>query len=405
MASVNCKNGRLYVDFRWQGRRRREYTALKDTETNRKRLLKVARNIDRDIQAGRFDYAKYFPDSNLVQQNPGRGSTVEGRHRMGPESQAGLSSRPASAHTPSLGRFYAQWTEEMAPTWRQTYRESVATAFETHVFPFFGREREVGDIRKEDIHAFRAHLAKGSPVRKRELSPSTINRTLKILRMMFDEAADRFQFRSPFVGVKLLKERKTQVDPFTLEEVSLILKHARADFRNYFTVRFFTGLRSGEAHGLKWKHVDFERNQILVRETYVDGRTEYTKNDGSQREVDMSRRVREALLDQRQATGRLEHVFTNAEGLPLDNRNFTKRVWTPLLRYLDIPYRRPYTMRHTAATLWLAAGESPEWIARQLGHSSTEMLFKIYSRYIPNATRQDGSAFENLIDERFGGES
>ena len=62
-------------------------------------------------------------------------------------------------------------------------------------------------------------------------------------------------------------------------------------------------------------------------------------------------------------------------------------------------------MRHTAATLWLAAGESPEWIARQLGHTSTEMLFKTYSRYIPNATRQDGSAFENLIDERFGGES
>jgi integrase len=60
-------------------------------------------------------------------------------------------------------------------------------------------------------------------------------------------------------------------------------------------------------------------------------------------------------------------------------------------------------MRHTAATLWLAAGESPEWIARQLGHTSTEMLFKRYSRFVPNATRQDGSAFESLIDQRFGG--
>ncbi|MBS3800923.1 MAG: site-specific integrase [Thioalkalivibrio sp.] len=221
--------------------------------------------------------------------------------------------------------------------------------------------------------------------------------------MMFDEAADRHQFRSPFLGVKLLKERKPDVEPLTLDEVQRILTNVRADLRNYFTVRCFTGLRSGEANGLKWQHIDFDRNQILVRETYVDGRTEYTKNDGSQREVVMSRRVRKALLDQHSATADREYVFTNAAGAPLDNRNLVKRVWAPLLRYLDIPYRRPYVMRHTAATLWLAAGESPEWIARQLGHTSTEMLFKRYSRFVPNATRQDGSAFESLIDQRFGG--
>jgi integrase len=54
-------------------------------------------------------------------------------------------------------------------------------------------------------------------------------------------------------------------------------------------------------------------------------------------------------------------------------------------------------MRHTAATLWLAAGESPEWIARQLGHTSTQMLFKVYSRFVPNLTRQDGSAIDRLL--------
>ena len=45
----------------------------------------------------------------------------------------------------------------------------------------------------------------------------------------------------------------------------------------------------------------------------------------------------------------------------------------------------------------LASGENPEWVARVLGHSSTEMLFKVYSRYIPNLTRMDGSAFERLL--------
>ncbi len=69
----------------------------------------------------------------------------------------------------------------------------------------------------------------------------------------------------------------------------------------------------------------------------------------------------------------------------------------PILRFLGLEKRKPYQTRHTAATLWLASGESPEWIARQLGHTSTNMLFRVYSRYIPNASRQDGTAFERLL--------
>lgn len=76
-------------------------------------------------------------------------------------------------------------------------------------------------------------------------------------------------------------------------------------------------------------------------------------------------------------------------------------MWYPLLRYLGLKERRPYQTRHTAATLWLAAGESPEWIARQMGHTTTEMLFRVYSRYVPNLTRQDGSAFDRLLQQRF----
>ena len=82
---------------------------------------------------------------------------------------------------------------------------------------------------------------------------------------------------------------------------------------------------------------------------------------------------------------------------PLEHANVTKRVWYPLLAHLDLRKRSPYQTRHTAATLWLAAGENPEWIARQMGHSSTEMLFRVYSRFVPNLTRQDGSAFERML--------
>jgi integrase len=135
-----------------------------------------------------------------------------------------------------------------------------------------------------------------------------------------------------------------------------------------------------------------------VRETVVDGEDSYTKNDASQRDIQMSQLVYDALKRQEQGTRALSrYVFCNREGAPLDYRNLTNRVWRPLLRHLGLKVRRPYQCRHTAATLWLGAGENPEWIARQLGHTTTEMLFRVYSRYVPNLTRRDGSAFERLL--------
>jgi integrase len=147
--------------------------------------------------------------------------------------------------------------------------------------------------------------------------------------------------------------------------------------------------------------VDFERRQILVRQSLVKDRLEYTKNDGSFRTIEMSQLVFDALSEQKKVTGNKQFVFCTSTGGPLNHNNLTKRVWYPLLRHLGLRKRRPYQTRHTAATLWLAAGENPEWIARQMGHTTTEMLFRVYSRYVPNLTRRDGSAFERLLINEF----
>jgi integrase len=50
----------------------------------------------------------------------------------------------------------------------------------------------------------------------------------------------------------------------------------------------------------------------------------------------------------------------------------------------------------------LAAGENPEWISKVMGHASVEMLFKVYSRFVPNLTRRDGQAFAGLVHSRMG---
>ena len=111
----------------------------------------------------------------------------------------------------------------------------------------------------------------------------------------------------------------------------------------------------------------------------------------------MSQPVYEALLAQQKVTGQHQFVFCTREGKTLLHRNVSRRIWHPTLELLGLKRRTPSQTRHTSATLWLASGEAPEWIARQMGHTTTEMLFRVYSRYVPNLTRQDGSAFERLL--------
>jgi len=95
------------------------------------------------------------------------------------------------------------------------------------------------------------------------------------------------------------------------------------------------------------------------------------------------------------------YVFSCHEGTPLDVNNLRNRVWYPTLRRAGLRGRAMYEIRHTFATLMLSSGENPNWVANMMGHSSTEMLFKRYNKFIPNVTRRDGSAFLSIWDGHF----
>lgn len=388
MSSINARNNQLFFDFRYQGKRCREYTKLTDTSANRKKMQKVLEKIEAEITLGTFCYAQYFPNSKNATRFPA------------PEAgmAAASGSGPGVDDTPLYKDFVETWFAENEPLWRRSHQATIRSTLERHLLPAFG-ERPVGAITKAEVLAFRASLVK-LPGRggNNGLSAKTVNRVIQIHAQIMAEAGERYDFINPVERIKRLKQQKVDIHPFSLEEVQSMVANVRPDYRDYLLVRFFTGLRTGELHGLQWKYVDFERRQILVRQTLVRGELEYTKTDGSQREVAISEPVYQALVRQKQATGDLSRfVFCTGGGEPLDLDNVTNRVWYPLLRYLGLEKRRPYQTRHTAATLWLGAGENPEWVARQLGHSNTEMLFKTYSRFVPNLTRQDGSAFNSLV--------
>jgi len=398
MSSIRVRsNGKLFFDFRYRGERCREQTTLPDTAANRRKMEAVLKKIEGEIALNTFDYARYFPGSAMVTRFAELSQQAAGLAEISPTPVV-----PPRANTPLFRDFVVTWKSEKEVEWRHSYRIAVESMLETHLLPAFG-DKPIGDIDRAALLAFRTKLSEkrlcvSKSSEGRPLNATTLNRIMGIARQILDEGAMRHDYVNPALKIRRLKTKRIEIQPFTMEEVRRIIDTIRPDYRNYLTVRFFTGMRSAEAHGLRWKYIDFERREILIRETFANGRTEYTKTDGSQREVQMSQPVMEALRKLKPAKDNPEgYVFCTRNGQPIDNPNFNTRVWAPLLRYLQLKPRRPYQMRHTCATLWLAAGENPQWIARQLGHTTTEMLFRTYSRYVPNLTRNDGSAFDRMV--------
>jgi integrase len=383
MASIRERSGKLIADFRYMGIRCRETTNLEDNAYNRRILKKRLEQLEAEITLGTFEYEKYFPKSNRVEEFKEKRS-----------QQIAVQTK-----VPLFKEFTELWFKQKQVEWRTSYQQKVSIVIKNYLIPAFGNQ-VLSKIKKSDLLNFRASLAKVTHGKDQtSLKASRINQIMTPLRMILNDAAERYEFESPYKNINNLKESKIEVTPFSLEEVHKILTTVREDFRPYYTIRFFTGMRTSEIDGLQWKNIDLQRREIHIREALVNGELGGTKTYGSDRTIQMSDRVYQAFLQQKMLNnGKSEFVFCNRDGGPLDYRLVNKRVWHPLLRFLGLTPRRAYQTRHTAATLWLAAGENPEWVARQLGHSTTEMLFRVYSRYIPNVTRRDGSAFEAMLE-------
>ena len=384
MATIRERSGKLIADFRYMGIRCRETTNLEDNAYNRRILKKRLEQLEAEITLGTFEYEKYFPKSNRVEEFKEKRS-----------QQIAVQTK-----VPLFKEFTELWFKQKQVEWRTSYQQKVSIVIKNYLIPAFGNQ-VLSKIKKSDLLNFRASLAKVTHGKDQtSLKASRINQIMTPLRMILNDAAERYEFESPYKNINNLKESKIEVTPFSLEEVHKILTTVREDFRPYYTIRFFTGMRTSEIDGLQWENIDLQRREIHIREALVNGVLGGTKTYGSDRTIQMNDRVYQAFLQQKSLNnGKSEFVFCNRDGGPLDYRLVNKRVWHPILRFLGLKSRRAYQTRHTAATLWLSAGENPEWIARQLGHSTTEMLFRVYSRYIPNVTRRDGSAFEAMLEK------
>lgn len=131
----------------------------------------------------------------------------------------------------------------------------------------------------------------------------------------------------------------------------------------------------------------------------VEGRT---KNRYSRRTIKLIPVMYEALKAQKRIYERFKgkYFFCSPAGTPVSRSNLRGRVWIPALKSAGLEIRDMKQTRHSFATVALSCGESPLWIAKVMGHKNTEMIIKVYGKYIENAgMSNDGTSLNRLYQE------
>ena len=90
-------------------------------------------------------------------------------------------------------------------------------------------------------------------------------------------------------------------------------------------------------------------------------------------------------------------MFTTRAGEPLDYRATVRRHFKRLLKAAKLPDLRPYDLRHTSATLLLAAGENIKVISERLGHTSSALTLDVYSHVLPTMQKEAANRLDMLL--------
>ena len=275
-------------------------------------------------------------------------------------------------------------------------------------------------VRKKGVAKRKLKAAAETPEeRPRSLSKETIRNIVAALRSGLTEAVESNLIpATPAVRLgKFYKEAQNfheEIDPYTAEEVSLLLRTTREvyGFENYVMLLtlFHCGLRAGEAAGLYWSDLDTRNKALLIRRQFTRGHFTQTKTR-KRRAVDLSAVLLvelQTLKKQRQAEylelGKNEipdSVFLGpgqiiweagkpvgrAEGQPLDMNNWRNRIYWKACDAAKIRRRRLHDTRHTFASLLLANGESLKYVSFQLGHASIRMTADVYGHLEVGANR------------------
>lgn len=361
-SGVELRNSSIRIGFSLDGKWERETLKITPTPANEKYAAQLVERVKRAIRLGTFKWEEFFPDSPRVKKAPGSANTLRDA---------------ADLYVKSIGR--------LADATRGQYENAMNVWCE-----ILGGDTPMDALTHPVLQAkIGSHPW---------ASPKLLNNALIPLRGMFGliyhgpKAA-----LNPMAGIVNSKVVKKKPDPLSAEERDRILadmaEHYDPRVTAYFTVAFYTGMRPEELIALRWGDVDTRHGIIHVQRVRTFKGSE---RDGSkthtERDVDMVDQVMAALKVMRPYTFLKDQdadIFEHPVlGKPWhDERSQRETYWQPTLKRLGIRRRRPYCTRHTYATVALMAGVNPNYIARQLGHTNSRMLFEKYSRWIDGADK------------------
>lgn len=185
---------------------------------------------------------------------------------------------------------------------------------------------------------------------------------------------------SPF-GVPLPRVVRASKRFLTHEQVSMPAESS-GRFGTLIRDLSYTGLGWGEVAALRVQHVDMVRRRIEVVEavTEVGGRVVVGTTMGHQRRtVPVPRFLAQELSVAVDGKVPEDLVFTAPGGGVLRNTNFRPRFFDRAARAAGLDGLTPHALRHTAASLAVAAGANVKSVQQILGHASAAMTLDVYA--------------------------
>jgi integrase len=258
------------------------------------------------------------------------------------------------------------------------------SAIEYYLKPNFG------DIRLVDLTSAMVKSWLGGLT----ITAKRMNNVLIPLRTIFADAfADGLVDKDPMVRVKNSQVKTEEPQPFTPQEIELILKELPQQGKNLIQFAQWTGLRTSELIALEWGDIDFNAELIRVRRATVNKHTKQPKTKAGERNVRLFPPALESLHNQKQFTFLVDgRVFYNPKtDKPWEtDAQIRRTLWIPALKKAGVIYRNPYQLRHTYASTLLSLGVNPLWLANQMGHKDWGMIRRVYGRWIPEVDNSSG---------------
>jgi integrase len=320
-------------------------------------------------------------------------------------------------HKLTVGEWLDVWLRDYKrPSIRPVTLDSYATMVRVHLKPALG-QIPLQALRPDQVQRFY------NGKREAGFSVRTVRYLHTILHGALKQAMkSQLVVRNVSEATTLPVGKTRMMHPFTLGQVQQFLDAVREDrFFAAFFLEVGTGLRRGELLGFRWRDVDLEAGVVHVRQTLIrvgnhdaiasNRKTrlifQEPKTEQSRRTIPIPAGIIEELKRHkaRQAQEKLlmgeayeDHglVFCQANGQPIDPRNFTRR-FERLLQQAELPHIRFHDTRHTFATLMLELGEAPKVVQSMLGHTKISTTLDIYSHVSLDLERQAAAKLNAVL--------